>query len=190
MQPGTAQVGPRARIAIIYNPEKDPQMPYIGIHMQDIPRAYLAEADSMVAGSDEGLSPYLLTRVDDEQLERVIPDFDKIIADLKLEFNQNRIEEVVDLVQIAEGGLHDGERRSSCGFSTQHPRAEFNRRESSRFGKINFRPDPNRLRVLAIPKQTNRLLVVMKPASPRRNPEVIQIRWSLPPTLVVDECRN
>ncbi len=91
---GTAQVGPRTRIAIIYNPEKDPQMPYIGIHMQDIPRAYLAEADSMVAGSDEGLNPYLLTRVDDEQLGRVIPDFDKIIADLKLEYNQNRIEEL------------------------------------------------------------------------------------------------
>jgi len=32
--------------------------------------------------------------VDDEQLGRVIPDFDKIIADLKLEYNQNRIEEL------------------------------------------------------------------------------------------------
>lgn len=91
---GAAQVGPRTRIAIIYNPAKDPEMPYLGIHMQDIPRAYLAEADSVKAGSDEGLSPYLLTRVDDEQLARVIPDFDKIIADLKLEFSQNRIEEL------------------------------------------------------------------------------------------------
>ena len=62
--------------------------------MQDIPRAYLAEADSMEAGSDEGLSPYLLPRVGDEQLLRVIPDFDKIIADLKLEFSQNRIAEL------------------------------------------------------------------------------------------------
>jgi len=91
---GIAEVGPRTRIAIIYNPGKDPDMPYIGIHMQDIPRAYLAEADSMVAGSDEGLSPYLLARVDHEQLARVIPDFDKIIAELKLEFNQNRVEEL------------------------------------------------------------------------------------------------
>ena len=91
---GAAEVGPRTRIAIIYNPEKDPEMPYLGIHMQDIPRAYLAEADSVKAGSDEGLSPYLLTRVDDEQLARVIPDFDKIIADLKLEFSQNRIKEL------------------------------------------------------------------------------------------------
>jgi chemosensory pili system protein ChpC len=91
---GVALVGPRARIAIIYNPGKDTEIPYIGIHMQDIPRAYLAEADSMEAGSDEGLNPYLLTRVDDEQLTRVIPDFDKIIADLKLEFNPDRIEEL------------------------------------------------------------------------------------------------
>jgi hypothetical protein len=32
--------------------------------------------------------------VDDEQLARVIPDIDKIIDDLKLEFNQNRIAEL------------------------------------------------------------------------------------------------
>jgi chemosensory pili system protein ChpC len=91
---GAAQVGPRTRIAIIYNPEKDSEMPYIGIHMRDIPRAFLAEADSLKAGSNVGLSPYLLTRVGDEQPARVIADFDKIIADLKLEFNQNRIEEL------------------------------------------------------------------------------------------------
>jgi len=90
----SAQVGPRARIAIVYNPEKDPDLPYIGIHMQDIPRAYLAEAESMESGSDENLSPYLITRVDDEQLSRVIPDIDRIITDLKLEFNQSRIDEL------------------------------------------------------------------------------------------------
>ena len=89
-----AQVSPRARIAIIYNPDKDPDLPYLGIHMQDIPRAYLAEADTMEAGSSEGLSEYLVTRVDDEQLARVIPDIDKIIADLKLEYNENRLEEL------------------------------------------------------------------------------------------------
>ncbi len=62
--------------------------------MQDIPRAYLAEAESMESGSDENLSPYLITRVDDEQLARVIPDIDRVIADLKLEFNQGRIDEL------------------------------------------------------------------------------------------------
>ena len=89
-----AQTGPRARIAIIYNPERDPDLPYLGIQMQDIPRAYLAEADSIEAGSDEGMSEYLLARVDDEQLARVIPNLDKIIGDLKLEFNPGRLEEL------------------------------------------------------------------------------------------------
>jgi chemosensory pili system protein ChpC len=89
-----AGTGPRARIGIVYNPEKDADLPYIGIHMQDIPRAYLAEPDSIESGGSEGLSEYLLTRVDDEQLNRVIPDLDKIIADLKLEYNPGRLEEL------------------------------------------------------------------------------------------------
>lgn len=91
---GTAQTGPRARIAIIYNPEPDPELPYLGVHMQDIPRAYLAEAESMESGSDDDLSPYLLSRVDDEEFARAIPDFDRIIRDLKLEYNQNRLDEL------------------------------------------------------------------------------------------------
>jgi chemosensory pili system protein ChpC len=90
----TAQLGPRGRIAIVYNPEKDPELPYLGIHMQDIPRAYLAEGDSMESGNDDGINEYLLSRVDDDQLDRAIPNLDKIIADLKVEFNQQRIEEL------------------------------------------------------------------------------------------------
>ena len=90
----TASVGPRARIAIIYNPEKDADIPYLGIHMQDIPRAYLADPDTTESASSEGLSDYLLTRVDDEQLGRVIPDLDKIITDLKLEYSPARLEEL------------------------------------------------------------------------------------------------
>ena len=90
----TAKTGPRARIAIIYNPEKDPELPYLGIHMQDIPRAYLAETISMETGNDDGLSPYLSSRVDDNQLARVVPNLDQIISDLKLEYNEGRIEEL------------------------------------------------------------------------------------------------
>jgi chemosensory pili system protein ChpC len=90
----TAAVGPRTRIAVIFNPEKDSELPYVGIHMQDIPRAYLADPDSTESGSSDGLSDYLLTRVDDEELARVIPDFDKIIAALKLEYNPQRLEEL------------------------------------------------------------------------------------------------
>jgi len=90
----SAGTGPRARIAIIYNPEKDPDLPYLGIHMQDIPRAYLADPDSTESGSSDGLSDYLLTRVDAEEQARVIPDLDKIIADLKLEYNPARLAEL------------------------------------------------------------------------------------------------
>lgn len=89
-----AGTGPRARIAIIYNPERDPELPYLGIHMQDIPRAYLADPDTTESGSSDGLSDYLLTRVDDEELQRVIPDLDKIIAALKLEYSPARLEEL------------------------------------------------------------------------------------------------
>ena len=89
-----AAVGPRSRIAIIYNPEQDPDLPYLGIHMQDIPRAYLADPDTTVSGGSEGLSEYLLTRVDDEELARAIPDIDKIIAALKQEYSPDRLEEL------------------------------------------------------------------------------------------------
>ena len=90
----SAEIGPRTRIAIVYNPEKDPDFPYIGIHMQDIPRAYLADPDSTMSGSSEGLSEYLLTRVDDDEQARVIPNMDKIIADLKLEYSPARLDEL------------------------------------------------------------------------------------------------
>ena len=90
----TARIGPRARIAIIYNPENDPELPYLGIHMQDIPRAYLAESDSMKSGNDDAINEYLLSRVDDDHLDRAIPNLDRIIAALKLEFSQQRIEEL------------------------------------------------------------------------------------------------
>ena len=90
----TAGSGPRARIAIVYNPERDPDLPYLGIHMQDIPRAYLADPDSTVSGSSDGLSEFLLTRVDDDDLARVIPDLDRIIATLKNEYNPSRLDEL------------------------------------------------------------------------------------------------
>ena len=85
-----AKVSPRSRIAIIYNPLKDAELPYVGIHIQDIPRAYLAEAEKMESGSDEGLSQYLLSTVDEDHLARVIPDLDSIIADLKGEYTQEK----------------------------------------------------------------------------------------------------
>ncbi len=88
----TVHVGPRSRIGIIYNPEEDEQLPYIGLHMQDIPRAYLAESDKMESGSDDNLSEYLLSRVDDDQFSRAIPNLDAMVADLKPQFSQEKVD--------------------------------------------------------------------------------------------------
>ncbi|MFT5218041.1 MAG: chemosensory pili system protein ChpC [Planctomycetota bacterium] len=91
---GVAGVGPRARIAIIYNPEKDADLPYLGIHMQDIPRAYLADSNTIESTDDAPISEYLLCQIDEDQLVRAIPDLDKIIVDLKIEFTPERIAEL------------------------------------------------------------------------------------------------
>lgn len=84
----SVHLGNRSRIGIIYNPEKDEDLPYMGLHMQDIPRAYLAESNSMESGSDDGLNQYLLSRVDDDQFHRAIPDLDAMFAELKPQFSE------------------------------------------------------------------------------------------------------
>jgi chemosensory pili system protein ChpC len=88
-----ALTGPRARIAILYNPKKDDGLPYIGIHMQDIPRAYLAEYGRLESRSDASLGQYLLSHVDEEHFARAIPDLDSIISELKLEYSEEKVEQ-------------------------------------------------------------------------------------------------
>ena len=90
-----APISPRARIAMLYNPSRDETLPYFGIIIQDIPRAYLAESGKMMSSSDDDLNQYLLTRVDEDHLARVIPDVDKIIAALKLEYSQEKVAQVI-----------------------------------------------------------------------------------------------
>ena len=85
-------IGPRSRIGIIYNPEKDAELPYIGLHIQDIPRAYLAEGSKMESGSDDELSQYLLSRLDTDGPALVIPDLDVIARDLKPQINQEKLD--------------------------------------------------------------------------------------------------
>jgi chemosensory pili system protein ChpC len=89
----TVPVGTRSRFAILYNPNKDDELPYLGIHIQDIPRAYLAEVENMESGTDDGLSQYLLSRVDEDQHSRFIPNLDAIIADLKLEYSPAKLDQ-------------------------------------------------------------------------------------------------
>jgi chemosensory pili system protein ChpC len=92
----SAHVGPRARIAIIYNPSKDAELPYLGIQIQDIPRAYLAETARMETGTDDDLSQYLLSRVDEDQFARFIPDLEAIIAALKLEYSPDKLTQLTN----------------------------------------------------------------------------------------------
>jgi chemosensory pili system protein ChpC len=91
-----AHVGPRARIAILYNPSKDTELPYLGIQIQDIPRAYLAETARMETGTDDDLSQYLLSRVDEDQFARFIPDLEAIIAALKLEYSPDKLTQLTN----------------------------------------------------------------------------------------------
>ena len=88
-------ISPRSRISIIYNPEKDKDLPYIGLHIQDIPRAYLAEYTKMESATDDNLSQYLLSRVDDDQLSRFIPDLDAIAVDLKAQFSKEKLDNLI-----------------------------------------------------------------------------------------------
>jgi len=92
----SAHVGPRARIAILYNPSKDAELPYLGIQIQDIPRAYLAEAEKMEAGTDDDLSQYLLSTVDDDQYARFVPNLKTIIANLKLEYSPEKLNQLTN----------------------------------------------------------------------------------------------
>lgn len=87
---GIANSSHRARLAVLYNPEKDESLPYVGIHIQDIPRAYLAESSTIRAGSEMDTEKYLKCRVDDESLYRAIPDLDAIIAALKDEYHHDK----------------------------------------------------------------------------------------------------
>ena len=92
----SALVGPRARIAILYNPSKDAELPYLGIQIQDIPRAYLAETAKMETGTDDDLSQYLLSRVDEDQFARFIPDLEAIIAALKNEYSPDKLTQLTN----------------------------------------------------------------------------------------------
>jgi chemosensory pili system protein ChpC len=76
--------GPRSRIAVIYNLDGDEELPYYGIILQDIPRAYLAEEERMVdAILGNETSKYLATRADPLLEGLWIPDMDAIIASIR-----------------------------------------------------------------------------------------------------------
>jgi chemosensory pili system protein ChpC len=75
--------GVRSRIAVIYNLFNDDEMPYLGIIMQDIPRAYLAEEDRMPAQTNEAGCEFLHGQADVMNSEMMIPNLDAIMRAAK-----------------------------------------------------------------------------------------------------------
>lgn len=80
--------GPRSRIAILYNPKGDDSLPYVGLILKDIPRAYLAEDDRLMEAVDSLDCDYLLSHVDAMIDELMIPDLDAIVEAVRQRTNQ------------------------------------------------------------------------------------------------------
>ena len=75
--------GPRSRIAIIYNLSGDKDLPYVGLILQDIPRAYLAEEDHMQPVVSKSECKYMFGRADMMLEQLMVPDLDAIMAAVK-----------------------------------------------------------------------------------------------------------
>jgi hypothetical protein len=50
----------------------------------------------METGTDDDLSQYLLSRVDEDQFARFIPDLEAIIAALKLEYSPDKLTQLTN----------------------------------------------------------------------------------------------
>ena len=74
----------RSRIAIIYNLNGGDDLPYFGIILKDIPRAYLAEDDRMIESiMPSTLAGPLVTRADAMIDGLWIPDLDAAVASIR-----------------------------------------------------------------------------------------------------------
>jgi chemosensory pili system protein ChpC len=70
--------GNRSRIAIVYHPDGDEAIPYLGILLQDIPRAYLAESPRLEGKGEVVECPYLSFRIEEMVDDYYVPDIDAI----------------------------------------------------------------------------------------------------------------
>ena len=76
--------GSRSRVAIVYNhTSQNESIPYLGIILQDIPRAYLAEKERMLGGMEKTECDYVACRADPMLEDLVIPDLDAILHSLQ-----------------------------------------------------------------------------------------------------------
>ncbi len=79
--------GPRSRIAIIYQPDGDRELPYLGIILRDIPRGYLADEGRMQLLLDGHDCPYLLGRADPMLDHLMVPDLDALFDTVRRQRN-------------------------------------------------------------------------------------------------------
>lgn len=86
-QSQSVEPGPRSRIAIIYNLDGGDDLPYFGIILQDIPRAYLAEEERLIQSMEQLECEFLSTRADALMDQLYIPDLESIISSLKQRLN-------------------------------------------------------------------------------------------------------
>lgn len=75
--------GPRSRIAVLYNVESDQDLPYVGMILQDIPRAYLAEEDRMQEVVEKPECAFLHGKADIMIEQLMIPNMDAIMQAVK-----------------------------------------------------------------------------------------------------------
>ena len=78
-----AAPGARTRIAVVYNPAHDDHLPYIGLVLQDIPRAYLAEEERLSGSIITPDCKYLLSQLDAITEQQCIPNLDAIADAIK-----------------------------------------------------------------------------------------------------------
>jgi len=88
-QQQTVEPGARTRIAIVYNPSGDEGLPYLGLILQDIPRAYLAEEDRLLESVTKVECQYLASRADAMVEQLFIPDLDAIVSVLRQRLQQH-----------------------------------------------------------------------------------------------------
>ena len=77
-----AEYGARTRIAILYNPSEGENLPYLGLVLQDIPRAYLAEEERIISASEPVECEYLECLADAQVEKLFIPNIQAIFQAL------------------------------------------------------------------------------------------------------------
>lgn len=78
-----ATTGARTRIAVLYNPAGSDDLPYLGVVLRDIPRAFLAEPERMSGEATASDCNFISSQLQESLGQLMIPDLDAIIAALR-----------------------------------------------------------------------------------------------------------